>query len=209
MPSIASIRFILKGKIASSETRGPGSALMEMSDDLLMGFTYLNQIIKCTRRKDRSWQRELMVTENSALVTRAEVLPEMYDEILRMRRDPQEPIFDLAVPIDSARFPACPLCGNRDVFTCNCGGLSCMSRDDSHTCCPHCDRAMNVARDRYILLASPSGFVDRPRLSQSSQDRRLAQPPDFQEKTHELVRWERREKPAEDDPWGLFRRKKR
>jgi hypothetical protein len=43
--------------------------------------------------------------------------------------------------------------------------LSCISRDDTTTFCPGCKEPTNVVRDRHRVLASASGFVDRPQIA--------------------------------------------
>jgi hypothetical protein len=121
---------------------------------------YLHQIVFCCDRKGRAYRREITVSGKSAMVTNVEVLPPHYDIAMeRMRREDEEiAVYEGTITYWSG-YQGCPLCGNRGVFICGCGYLSCVNTEKRpvHTC-PRCEGIFNVVDAKYVPM-SESGLV--------------------------------------------------
>jgi hypothetical protein len=121
---------------------------------------YLHQIVFCSDRKGRAYRREITVTDRSAMVTNIEVLPPHYEIPLeRMREEDEEITTYEGVMTYWSGYQGCPFCGNRKLFICACGYLSCRSIDARpvHTC-PKCEGIFDTTTVGRVPM-SKSGLV--------------------------------------------------
>lgn len=121
---------------------------------------YLHQIVFCSDRKGRAYRREITVTDRSAMVTNVEVLPPHYEIPLERMREENE---EVAVFEGTMRywngFQGCPFCGNRSIFICDCGYLSCRGRDARPVhACPKCEGIFDTQTAERVPM-SKSGLV--------------------------------------------------
>lgn len=176
-------------------------------------YSYLLQNVWCVRRPGRIFQREVAVAENAAVVTRVETIPQGYEGILLAQRNPNEGILEARIPLDESRYDGCPYCGNKQVFTCSCGALSCHARDDREHYCPACRRMSNVVY-RHNWRASNSGFVEQAMLLPGREGGGQQLLEHFIEKEGRREREVRRllappdDEPGDPSPWNRFRRRK-
>lgn len=125
-----------------------------------MSVRRFHQVVFCSERDERAYRREISVAVNNAMVTAIEALPPHYHVPLERLRDPHEEVFEYEGRVDYfAGYAGCPFCGNRNVFYCNCGVISC--RDSSKgrpQHCPGCKKIHNAFSTEKNPM-SKSGFV--------------------------------------------------
>ncbi len=120
---------------------------------------YFYQIVFCCERPGRCYRREISVSEASIMVTAVEILPPYYDIPLeKMRRD-NDGIGRLTGRWEYwSGYEGCPFCGNRNVFICGCGWLSCRNDTKRAHECPKCKVICNPS-PTHTLPVSNSGFT--------------------------------------------------
>lgn len=120
----------------------------------------LKQIILCSQVADRSFIRNIRVTNEYALVTSVEKLPFRYHEFLLTRRKKKDREARINVPFKGE--PAslrCAYCDNTIIFQCDkCGFQSCTTAGASEHYCPGCRKTYRPRTIDYCD-ASNSGFV--------------------------------------------------
>lgn len=134
---------------------------------------YLHQIVFCSDRKGRAYRREITITAQAAMVTNVEILPPHYEIPIERMREENEEVAVFAGKLQYWNgYEGCPFCGNWTFFICDCGFLSCLSRDARpiHTC-PKCDGIFNT-KTAESLPMSKSGLVHRPGQPPAGQARR-------------------------------------
>lgn len=120
---------------------------------------YHYQIVMCSERAGRCFRREIAVSEVTIMVTAVEMLPQYYEIPLeKMRRD-NEGIGELTGTWEYwSGYEGCPFCGNRNVFVCGCGWLSCRNVTKRVHECPKCRKICNPSPTK-TLPVSNSGFT--------------------------------------------------
>ena len=121
---------------------------------------YLYQIVFCSERQRRAFRREIGVTAANAMVTAVEALPPGYHIPLGRLREENETVERFTGKLNYwAGYKGCPFCGNRTVFYCDCGFMSCLKTDHRGVhFCPVCASINDAVRSDYALMSS-SGFV--------------------------------------------------
>lgn len=125
-----------------------------------MSVRHLHQVVFCSEREERAYRREISVTDRGAMVTAVESLPPHYHIPLERMRDANERVETYIGQLDYfAGYRGCPFCGNRSVFYCECGVISCMNGEKCRVqFCPGCRLLHNVRIVNYTPM-SKSGFV--------------------------------------------------
>lgn len=154
---------------------------------------YLHQVVFCSDRVGRAYRREITVTDRHAMVTNVETLPPHYEIPLERMREENEEVSMVAVELEYWNgYQGCPFCGNRTIFICGCGYLSCRGSDARpvHTC-PKCRRTMDTKKADATPM-SKSGLVHgkgelpgrREPPSVGGPERLLREPYDGEKEAH-------------------------
>jgi hypothetical protein len=107
-----------------------------------------------------AFRREITVYPTGSFVTHIQELPPGYQVAMDMMRDPDEPILETNMHPDLGDYK-CPYCGNRNVFFCRCGVISCHNPDAQLHECPN-PACRRVCRPQPAPTSrmSGSGFLE-------------------------------------------------
>jgi len=119
---------------------------------------YFRQVIFCSEVIGRSFLREILITDAMGQILDNEKLPPFYQIPLEKLREQDEIILHLSQEFHLEGDKTCPFCGNRTVFYCRCGYVSCITPHPKRHVCPQC-RDIFTKFGTCGTMLSPSGFV--------------------------------------------------
>ncbi|MFA6016281.1 MAG: TerY-C metal binding domain-containing protein, partial [Gallionellaceae bacterium] len=119
---------------------------------------YFRQVIFCSEVVGRSFLREILITDAMGQILDNEKLPPYFDIPLERLREQDEIILHLSKDFHLEGDKTCPFCGNRTVFYCRCGYVSCITPYPKRHVCPQC-RDIFTKFGTCGTMLSPSGFV--------------------------------------------------